>query len=49
VGIENYQNVLDTLIITKEKYRIAPKLITCDFSPSIIKSVCEVFGEEKYR
>lgn len=38
---------MDTLIIVKEKYGINPKLITCDFSPNIIKSVCEVFGEEK--
>lgn len=47
MGIENYRNVLNTLIIVKEKYGINPKLVTCDFSPNIIKSVCEVFGEEK--
>lgn len=47
MGIENYQNVLDTLIIVKEKYEVNPKLVTCDFSPNIIKSVCEVFGEDK--
>ena len=47
MGIENYQNVLNTLIIIKEKYGINPKLVTCDFSPNIIKPVCEVFGMDK--
>ena len=47
MGIENNLNVFTTLKIIKEKYKINPSIITCDFSPNIIGPVCELFGEEK--
>lgn len=47
VGIENNQNVLNTLKIVKEKYKLDPDLIICDFSPNIIGPVCELFGIDK--
>lgn len=47
VGVENYKNVLETLLIVKQKYKINPRLIAGDFSPNIIGPICEVFGEDK--
>ncbi len=45
VGVENSENVERALRQTKEKYGLNPKLVTCDFAPSMTSAVKKVFGE----
>mgnify|MGYP006296027485 CR=1 FL=1 len=47
VGIEDQKNAVRSLKYVKNNLKINPKLVTCDFSPSLISAVNEVYGEEK--
>ena len=46
VGIENKTNAVRSLKYVKEHFKINPKLVTCDFSPKLIRAIIEVFGED---
>lgn len=46
VGVENSVNAQRSLDYCKEKYQLAPKIVTVDMSPSLIEAVGIVFGEE---
>lgn len=43
VGVENFENACRTLITVRTQAPIEPFIITCDFSPSLIAAIKEVF------
>lgn len=43
VGVENFENACRTLITVKVQAPIEPFIITCDFSPSLIAAIKEIF------
>jgi hypothetical protein len=43
VGVENFENACYTLITVKIQAPIEPFIITCDFNPSLIAAIKEVF------
>lgn len=43
MGVENFENACRTLITVKVRAPIDPFIITCDFNPSLIAAIKEVF------
>jgi len=43
VGVENFENACHTLITVKIQAPIEPFIITCDFNPSLIAAIKEIF------
>lgn len=43
MGVENFENACRTLITVKTQAPIEPFIITCDFNPSLIAAIREVF------
>ena len=43
MGVENFENACRTLITVKVKAPIEPFIITCDFNPSLIAAIREIF------
>jgi len=43
VGVENFENACRTLITVKVQAPIEPFIITCDFNPSLIAAIKEIF------
>jgi len=46
VGVENSENAQRSLSYCKEKYQLAPEIVTVDFSPGLIEAVRLIFGEK---
>lgn len=44
VEVENSENAKRSLLYVKEDLKINPEIVTCDFSPSLISAIIEVFG-----
>lgn len=45
MGVENSENATRLLSYAKEKHNLEPLIVTCDFSPNLIKAIKNVFGE----
>ncbi len=45
MGVENFENACRTLITVKTQAPIEPFIITCDFNPSLIAAIREIFPD----
>ena len=43
MGVENFENACRTLITVRTQVPVEPFIITCDFSPSLIAAIKEIF------
>ena len=46
VGVEKAKYTQKALIYAKNKYKLSPVLVTCDFSPNMTSPIKKVFGEK---
>ena len=46
MGVENSENAKRALLYIKNVLKINPEIVTCDFSPNLIRAIIEVFGIE---